>query len=69
MNTGKPHDADVRSWLPLTYLHTNRVGRTRFGRNTSGLDGGSRRVSRPVRLSMAWKRSGVNPQSSTDHLG
>ena len=40
----------------LTYLLTNRVNFTRFGTNVGGLDGGSCRVDRPVRLSMAWKR-------------
>jgi hypothetical protein len=47
----------VASCLPLTYLLTNRVGRTRFATNTSGLFDRSCRVGRPVCLSMAWRRS------------
>jgi hypothetical protein len=48
----------VASWLLLTYLLTTRSSCTRFGTNTSGLDGRSCSVGRPARLSMAWKRSG-----------
>ena len=59
----------LTSRRPLTYLLTDRVSRTRFCTNTSGLDGPLCRVGRPVRLSMAWKRSTRVPECSSTRPG